>query len=483
MKAFRGTFVLVAIFGGLLAFLLIAKPKSKDEREEAAMTVVSSERDSIARIAVANTHGEFVLEKKGEAWHLTAPVAYPVEESVSSQMLNALSELVATDVVWKAPTAEDRAKAGLAPPAATVTWTAKDGEHTLQIGKPFAKGQSVYVAKDAHAPVFLTRAWSVEAFGKTLDELRRKKLFDLHRDDVRDLRVEMPGRAPLAMTRADTLAPWKVESPFRGRADRGKANGLLTKIQNLRAEAFVAAPDREHGLEKPRATITLGAGDGGSHLLRIGAEAAKTGDEAAWYAQIGTAGQVVLVKAPVLDSLAEPFEAWRDPALFDFDTESVQSLELTVGGRFVGVTRDLEKNWKTLEPQKDVLVNPEATSFLRQAKLAKAVRAGKPAPKGSAQEKAYGLHEPLLYGSWVSLQEKHEIAVGKAQPGTTARWVRTHESDVPVLVEEDLVKAAVELEEAARRPPPSPTPTSSPAESATASPSAGSGTTTIHVEK
>ena len=66
MRKFAGTWIAVAVFAGLLAWLFLGKPKSKDERDEAAMSVVSAKREAIDRIAVQNSAGRAVLEKTGD---------------------------------------------------------------------------------------------------------------------------------------------------------------------------------------------------------------------------------------------------------------------------------------------------------------------------------------------------------------------------------------------------------------------------------
>src|SRR5688500_6801316 len=136
MKRFTGTWVLVAIFAALLAFLLLGKPKSREEVREAELTIAKADRDALERFEVTNANGTFVLVKgTDDGWSLTSPIAVPVEESALNQMKNAIEELVASDVAWKKPAAEDRTRAGLDAPAATVTWKAGGDTGTLEIGK------------------------------------------------------------------------------------------------------------------------------------------------------------------------------------------------------------------------------------------------------------------------------------------------------------------------------------------------------------
>lgn len=471
MRKFAGTWIAVAIFGALLVWLLLGKPKTRDEREEAAMTVVSADRDAIDRIAIINSAGRAVLEKRETEWSLVEPVVYPVEDTASSQMLNALSSLVATDLVWKEPTAAQRAQAELAPPASTVTFRAKGKEQTLLLGKTFTKGDSVYVSAGEKAPVFLARKWSVDVFGKSPDDYRRKKLFVFERDDVRSLSLEGAG-GRITMTREDALAPWRVTAPFQGRADRGKANGVIAKLSNLRAEGFIAPDAPGHPMGKPSGSVSFSTADGARHTVVVGAwTGAPKGDEdVRWHARVGTAGQVVIVTNPLPLDLAKDFGAWRDPSLFDFVVDDVETLELVLDGETIGVRRDAEKMWMSHLPKEGTLVNPEATAFLRQVKLAKGGKQGTPAPPGSAAEKRYGLDTPALAGSWVTRGEKFEITVGNFEGSSISRWIRTHESPIPQLVDVELIGPARALRDAVKRPPAPPPPSPSPSPSPSAAP-------------
>src|SRR5205823_4253175 len=92
-------------------------------------------------------------------------------------------------------------------------------------------------------------------------------------------------------------------------------------------------------------------------------------------------------------------------------------------------------------------------SFLRAAKEAAASEAGDPAPDGSAAAHRYGFDKPALTASWVTPQQKMQLVVGNAKPGTNARWVRTEESPVAYLVASDLLAPAKGFADIAAKPP------------------------------
>ena len=454
MKKFSGTLVALALFGALLAFLLIAKPKGADERKEAALTLTSSPRESIDRIEVTNTNGAFVMSRVAgatpEAWRITSPADLALDDAVLNQMKNALSDLVAVDPVWPNATATERAQVGLDPAAIRITWHGSDGEHTLMLGKPFAKRDQVYAQVKGQPGVFVVRKYGVDVFGKKLNDFRRHKLFELDRDAVRSITVETHGAGTLAATRTDVLAPWTTTTPFVGRADRGKLNNLIAKIAGLRAEDFADAPDPKQGLGAPRSKIMLTTADGTIHTLLVGAEAS----EGKWFGQAGrvsaasTASPVPRGSGPLIFTsgaqipadLKDPFPAWRDRTLLDFPVEDVATLELTLDGTTRGFHRDDTKSF--VANAGGANVNPEVSQFLRTAKTATIADRVE-----NAKGPSFGFEKPAMSASWLAGTSKIEVTVGAAKG--TAHWVKTGESPAALLVADDLVAAARALVNAA----------------------------------
>ncbi len=485
MKKFLSTWITLGLFAVLLAYLLIAKPKTKEEREEAERTVVQADRDAIDRIQIQNPRGRFVLEKTGESWTITEPRELPAEESAVSPMLNTLSSLHASDKVWEAPTDAERERAGLKEPATVVTFRAAGKERTLEIGGAFPQNDTVYVSARGTPAVFTVRRWNLDAFGKGLDELRRKRLFAFDRDEVRSIAIERSGRAMLSMTRSDATAPWIATVPFAGRGDRGKANGLLTRIEGLSAKRFLdqAVPASGGGgsaapggtaKEAVRATITLGLADGTTRILAVGPKSAPRGGVTEVEYRDAATGTRIVADASLEEDLAADADEWRDSNLFDFVADEATSLELTVDGSTVAVSRGEGAAWKTTAAPENV-VSAEASAFLRQAKLLTSKERGPEVPPGSHAEKRYGLSAPALRATWKVGDRTMELVVGGATQGAGGppaggsatgsgatgnpgagggRWMRTGESKNVHLVALDILAAARALKDAAVKAPP-----------------------------
>lgn len=473
MKRFTGTWVVVAVFAALLAFLLVGNPKSRDEAREEALTLVAVDRDALEKVTISNPAGQVVLEKTDGTWRIAAPRELPVEESLLNQVKNALEELVASDTVWDAPTEEEKKKAGLDEPELRVHYTAEGGKTgTLEIGRTLPKGELRYASSSRKPGIHTVRGDDVEVFAKGVTDLRRKKLLDFERDQVRTMLLEAPGREPLMLTRKDALAPWMVSTPFTGRADRGRANGVLTRLSNLRAREFVEPAPRPEGLDGERGTITLGGDGGKTWVLLVGPEAKGAPDR--FYVREGRTGTVAIADGPLSEDLKDPFTAWRDKQLLDFHVDDVRTLELVLDKGPLVVERNADGMFATNVGDAPKVVNPEATGLLRTARDATITEPGPEAPAGSAKSKDLGLETPVVRAKWTTGEgdetQSFELVIGATKPGTNLRWARTHESTAALLLDaEPIVKAAAELAAAPTKPAetpaasPEPTPAGSPA--------------------
>ena len=458
MRKFTGTWIVVAVFAALLAFLLIGKPKSRDEVKEDSLRLVSADRDALERVEIENANGTFVLERDepegGDAtWTVTqtAPAQpsatpLPVEESVLNQVKNTLSELLASDPVWTKAGDEERKKSGLADPAAVVRWKAGTEEGTLEIGSEVPRQETFYVAASGKPGIYTASKWSLDAFTRGLDGYRRKKILAFDRDAIRTVLVEVPGREPMMLQRTDALAPWSASTPFEGRADRGRVNGLLTRLSNLRAETFVDDPPKDSGLDGLRGTISLTDDGGSTWSVLVGAEVkAKDGGEPLFHVRAGERGAVALAKGPLPEDLVAPFSEWRDKQLFDFFVDDVTRVELSLEKGPLVVERNPDRMFETAG-EASVTVNPEATGLLRALRDAEIESFGSEAPAGSAKSKELGLESPVVRATLKLGERTLELVVGATKPGTAMRWVRTNEQDTAVLVSADpIVTAAAEL--------------------------------------
>ena len=436
MKKFAGTGIVVVIFAALLAYLLVAKPKDSEGRKQDALTLTSSKRETIDRIAIRTSAGEITLARvvpEPEVWRITSPGPFIPEDSALSQMKNALSDLVAVDPVWPAPTEEQRKQVALDLPATSVKWHAADGDHTLSLGKPFPKRDEVYVQVTGSPGIFLVRKFAVEVFTKGINDLRRHKIFDFDRDAVRTITVTTK-EGKLRATRADTLAPWIASGPFSGRADRGKMNNVLAKLYGLRADAFVDAANPK-ALAKPRVMVeTTGHG---AVTLVVGDEA----DGGKWIGKDPASGQIFIASTNLPTDLVAPFAEWRDRTLLDFPVEDVSTLELTIGGATYGFHRDDSKMFVS---NGGTSVNAEAAQFLRAVKTA---TVSERSEKGS-----FGFEKPALSASWLlgSGEKRQQITLAVGAPKGKAHWVKTSEMPGGQLVADDLVATANALATASK---------------------------------
>ncbi|MCP4653871.1 MAG: DUF4340 domain-containing protein [bacterium] len=177
-----------------------------------------------------------------------------------------------------------------------------------------------------------------------------KKVLTIEKDDVRTVTIEWDGRrvkldrppppagdsddeaagdeAPEIATGAPSIAAereWRLVEPLTARADHLAVDALVGSITALEKGRTLEDVDPgELGLDQPRATVTLVAGEVET-VLRIGAELPASDDML-----VGVAGRSELyqVSGSLWDELTKDPGDWRDKKLFDGTRADVERIAL-----------------------------------------------------------------------------------------------------------------------------------------------------------
>lgn len=192
---------------------------------------------------------------------------------------------------------------------------------------------------------------------------RAKKVLTIEKDDVRTVTIEWDGQrvkldrpAPLAPAEnpedeaPETAAPpladvereWRLVEPITARADRSAVDSLVGSITSLEKDRTLEDVDpAELGLDQPRATVTLVAGEEET-VLRIGAELPASDDMI-----VGVAGRSELyqVRGSLWDELTKNPGDWRDKKLFAGTRADVERVALSGAGERILLARRGDDFW------------------------------------------------------------------------------------------------------------------------------------------
>ena len=172
--------------------------------------------------------------------------------------------------------------------------------------------------------MFLISAYLEDSLNKTTFGLRDKTALKFERDAVDSITIDVPGSPAVAFAKKGT--DWRFSKPFDAKADFGAVDGIVGQVVQAQMKSIVAADGtsdlKKYGLDKPQATVTLGAGSTRA-TLAIGAKK----DDASLYARDLSRPIVFTIEAALLDDLKKKPEDLRKKDIFEFRSFSATSVD------------------------------------------------------------------------------------------------------------------------------------------------------------
>lgn len=393
----RNTLILLvlAILAGAALWQFELREGAKPEGDEARTKVFAGlDAAQIEWVELEQSEGPAVrLEKRGAAWRLTQPIDFAADRMAADGVASALAEL-ASERVFD-PAAEDAASRPEAPESyglarePRVRFSVAGKMRALRLGDPTPVAGNRYVAADGDARVFVVPEWQTAALAKPLAELRETRLFDFEREKLQKIALSWPDGSATLEKQAEA---WRLTAPLDDLADEVVVQALITDLQGLRADAFLApAPsDEELGFSAPALRIELTAEGGASYALVLGAK--RDGDRLA--ARSGASGAVE-VAASILERLPMSASALRDKTLANFVASDAQRFTLTFtepAGETLRVTgANSADGWKTtptMEPGAASALLAEISSLSGREIAAESL--------GTVELAAFGLAPPRV---------------------------------------------------------------------------------------
>jgi len=357
MRGLRTTLALLLVLAGLLGYIYFIELKKPPAGEaEQKEKVFSVQADAIEHLEVKAASGDrTVLKKADGAWAIADPIAAKADEGEATSLVTNLASLEIQRVVDEQP--GDLAQFGLATPRVEVAFgkAGSPADGRLLIGDRNATGGEIY-AKTASSPrVFLVSSYLESTFDKGTFALRDKTILSFPRDKVDQLEiVTADGR--LAFSKRPER--WVLEGAEAVRLDQLQVEGAIGRLQNLAMKSIAAqeAADRDltaYGLDKPAATVTIGAGSARA-VLAVGAD----DGAGSRYARDASKRLVVTVEPAILDDLKKKADDYRPRDVFDFRSFTATRLEVTRGASTVAFERTTDKDgaatWRQVQPAKEV---------------------------------------------------------------------------------------------------------------------------------
>jgi len=286
---------------------------------------------------------------------------------------------------------------GLDKPSKVTLWLGKDKDRTAKtilVGKADADKKGIYVQREGDSEVLLVPSEAWDKVPKTVAMARDKTVFPYAYDKVN--RVEIDSTGGKVTIERDGIN-WKITAPEALKADAGAVNGLLWKIRDLRASAFLdeTAAGIARYLAKPDVTVRIweeGVKD--AKVLLLGLSNTVRGGEVTGVAAPEGTGPVVVVDAKDVREMAKTATDLRDKTVVgDFDMKDVKRIRVTAGGKQLLLERKGQDDWQVLEPTKAPAKEFKVTSLLLALRALKWKDIASP---DGADPARYGLDKPEI---------------------------------------------------------------------------------------
>lgn len=438
----RTTIVLAVIAAGLLAFILVYERhtlSSGDLEGREGRLLQTFVRDRVTKLEIEREDGRVVLERtrSGEdelgEWRITEPVAADVDFDAVDSVMGALEWADARRTLTGI-SAEDRERFGLTSPRLRAWFTVADRRVPIAIGGEDPQESGLYAQLEDESVAYVVGRDVYEALDHDAGWFREKELLT----DVGPSRAErltLEGEAgERRLVRRD--GRWWLEAPVEGLASAGAVQEILRKLEDSKAERFVAdAPESlaQYGLDAPAhvARVARTRGDGNETVEAVLAIGGPCGEhEGELYARVDD-GPVVCVDADTVEPLGRDVDALREGRLLSVRDDEVERITIASGNRELEVWRE-GGEWKLRSKQgpreTEASADPEGVAdFLRTLRD---TRAQAFLPADPEAVRARGLTNPtatVTVGLASSEEEARTEVVTLGAVEADAAWARRGE--------------------------------------------------------
>ncbi len=313
---FKTTLILLAVFAGLFALVLVFDNKSERKKaaDEKANTLISVTPGDVRKASIVR-NGETLAFERDEAgpWRLTAPLQAAADEYEVNSLVDALVSLRIERVVEKE--AMDLAAYEIPRTEVSLWLKGQDAPVRLLVGMENPLDKTVFAKRDGDPRVVLLASSLKTTLEKPVFDFRQKDVFKFTAADVKGIRVRAKNVAWQA-SRED--AGWFLKAPVVALAAKGTIDSLVDSLAGLRAKAFVAenktpAALKTFGLETPEYEVALSLPATNQEIVF---SLHKEGDNA--YATTFQSTKIVNFEGTLLADLDRKVDEIREKKVADF---------------------------------------------------------------------------------------------------------------------------------------------------------------------
>jgi hypothetical protein len=251
----RTKVTLVLLFLNVALFFVIFQFerswRTENVAREVRKRVLGSEAADIRSLNVesAAPGGSYSLERRGDEWFLTRPIAWRANSHAVGRIVSDL-EFLEHDTSFSVPAVvkngQSLADYGLAPPRMTVTFTSGGPDTTgsapvttrIGIGEATKVGQRLYLLSPDGSRIHVVGRELAESLSVPLEQLRSESVFTIPVYEARTLNVQtMPSGARVMVQRDG--ARWQFYTPIVARASKDAVELAISGLDSLSVKGFL----------------------------------------------------------------------------------------------------------------------------------------------------------------------------------------------------------------------------------------------------
>jgi hypothetical protein len=348
-KTLAGLFALLLALGGLATWDEWKTKKEETEKTESNKLTTTKLEDveALAYDMAASEEGgpeakpavSMKLAKQEGKWQIVSPINWAAEQQAVDDLVKAVLDYKYESKV--STVKADWPKYGLDKPRRRLALTLKGGkEEIFFIGNNAPVGYSTYIASSKGDDVYAGSQYIGASTGKTMQDLREKKVLSLASSDVASVKIEKD-KAPLVeLVKKD--GKFSITQPEQAAADALTVTNLIDDVTGVKATEFVDQPSKldeaAFTRSKAAAIITLIDSKGTAHPITFAN--LKNG----FYAAVDPSKAIFKLSDDTKGKVLKTFADLKDKKLFKF--QSAQIFEVNIDGKIYKKVKD---EWHTAD--------------------------------------------------------------------------------------------------------------------------------------
>lgn len=343
----------VAVAASAYAYFTVFQgTKAEAEREDEEAKLFALPTSELRTLRVTAKGETTTLERRGDRWHITAPVDAEVDVGAVDGLLHRLSSARRTKVLLEDAGLE---AFGLEPASILIEGESADGSSAyVAFGARNEFDNSIY-ASTRPGQVLTAESSLRTAFEKTTFDLRNKQILRFSDESLGS--IEVSGSSEYAVEQRGGV--WYLRGEDGERADDEVMTKLRRALREIRATDFPAALPESADPEKPELVVVLSDTDGTRRSLRLYAA------EESAFAQV-EGGPLAEVPDGIFDDLRLSVDQLRDQRILPVEADEVARLSFVDGDSAFVAEREAsgERKWKLVEPREAAVTQWKLNSAL-----------------------------------------------------------------------------------------------------------------------